>query len=265
MPTPTQIDALPAASVVNDADNVPVQQSGITKRATAAQLARPASGTAGGVLSGSYPNPGFAVPMATAAALAAEAATRAADDATTAGFISAEASARSGADAALSTAISTVSGGLATHIADTANPHATTAAQVGALAAANNLSDLADAATARANLGITDPTVLPVGTGPGTVASGNDPRFPTTTIRNLASGTATLVSGAKTVTASQVTATCHIFLTRKNAGGTLGDVSEDSAARAIGSSFSIKSYQPGTAGTVQTADTSVVSWLIVEP
>ena len=65
------------------------------------------SGPAGGVLSGTYPDPVFAVDMATQAELNAEAATRASADTTNA------------------TAIST-------HIANTSNPHATTAAQAGA-------------------------------------------------------------------------------------------------------------------------------------
>jgi len=47
----------------------------------------------------------------------------------------------------------------ATHIASTSNPHSVTASQAGALAIANNLSDLADAATARANLGVTSSVV----------------------------------------------------------------------------------------------------------
>lgn len=46
-----------------------------------------------------------------------------------------------------------------------------------ALQRANNLSDIGSTALARANLGITDPTVLPVGQGPGTIASGNDSRI----------------------------------------------------------------------------------------
>lgn len=39
------------------------------------------------------------------------------------------------------------------HTGNTSNPHATTAAQVGALASANNLSDVASASTARSNIG----------------------------------------------------------------------------------------------------------------
>jgi hypothetical protein len=45
------------------------------------------------------------------------------------------------------------------HAANTLNPHATNAAQAGALAIANNLSDLSDAAAARGNLGLSSTSV----------------------------------------------------------------------------------------------------------
>lgn len=81
------------------------------------------SGPAGGVLGGTYPNPSFAVDMATQAELDAEATTRATDDSTLAGLITSEANARAAADLLR-------------------------------LLASNNLSDLANAGTARTNLGL---------------------------------------------------------------------------------------------------------------
>ncbi|WP_327066885.1 beta strand repeat-containing protein [Kitasatospora sp. NBC_01302] len=52
-----------------------------------------------------------------------------------------------------------------------------TAAEVGALTAADNLSDVASASSARTNLGLGGAAVLNVGTGSGTVAAGNDSRI----------------------------------------------------------------------------------------
>ena len=43
---------------------------------------------------------------------------------------------------------------LSTHLGDTGNPHVVNAAQVGALSTSGNLSELANAATARSNLGL---------------------------------------------------------------------------------------------------------------
>lgn len=86
---------------------------------TIAVAGAPPTGAAGGVLSGTYPNPGFAVDMATQAELDA-------------------------------------------HTGNTSNPHSVTKTQVGLgnvtndaqLKIASNLSDLANAATARSNLGV---------------------------------------------------------------------------------------------------------------
>lgn len=74
---------------------------------------RPPTGGAGGVLSGTYPNPGFAVDMATQAELDAAIATR-----------------------------EPANANIQSHIASTANPHGVTKAQVG-LGNVDNTSDLA--------------------------------------------------------------------------------------------------------------------------
>jgi hypothetical protein len=55
---------------------------------------------------------------------------------------------------ATTTALATTNTALNTHTSNVSNPHGTTAAQVGALAVGNNLSDLQNPATARNNLGV---------------------------------------------------------------------------------------------------------------
>lgn len=69
----------------------------------------------------------------------------------------------------------------ADHIADTDNPHNTTAAQTGSLAVSNNLSDLNSVSTARSNLGLGSAAVLDApASGDATaneVVKGNDTRL----------------------------------------------------------------------------------------
>lgn len=80
-----------------------------------AAIPSPPSGTAGGVLSGTYPNPGFAVDMATQAELDAEASARSSADASETGTRAAadasEAAARVAADALLTPKTRTLTAG----------------------------------------------------------------------------------------------------------------------------------------------------------
>lgn len=71
-----------------------------------------------------------------------------------------------------------------------------TASDVGALAAASNLSDLPNTATARDNLGLGDSAPLDVGDTAGTVAAGDDSRFPTASEKAALAGTDGTPSGA---------------------------------------------------------------------
>jgi hypothetical protein len=89
-----------------------------------------------------------------------------------------------------------------THIADLANPHNVTAAQANALAIANNLSDLGDAATARTNLGL-----VAGGTGDIWVEKAGD----TMTGNLLISGGSLAVTGAITATAGLIVEGAAIF------------------------------------------------------
>ncbi len=70
------------------------------------------SGPAGGVLSGTYPDPGFAVDMATQAELNSEASTRASADTTNATAITTEATTRASADSTHAALTTTAHGGI---------------------------------------------------------------------------------------------------------------------------------------------------------
>jgi hypothetical protein len=74
-------------------------------------------------------------------------------------------------------------------------------------------------------------------------------------------GTATLVTGTKTVSDTNVTANTRILVTRNGDGGTIG--CSYSITRSAGSSFTITSKDKD--GATQAADTSVMAYELIEP
>jgi hypothetical protein len=81
-----------------------------------------------------------------------------------------------------------------------------------------------------------------------------------TSIAKIRHGNATLVAGTVTVTDTAITANSRIQVNRFTDGGTLGD--SYSVTRSAGASFTITSK---TANVTQTLDTSVVTYIIIEP
>ena len=81
-----------------------------------------------------------------------------------------------------------------------------------------------------------------------------------TEIAKLRHGTATLVAGVVTVTDTAITANSRIFPVPFADGGTPG--ARLTPSRSAGASFTITSND---AGVTQTADTSIIAYLIIEP
>jgi len=79
----------------------------------------------------------------------------------------------------------------------------------------------------------------------------------------VATGTATLVAGVVSVSASYITTANSIFLTPQHpgAGIAVGDVRVSALVAGVG--FTITSYQPGSVSIIETLDTSKVAWMIV--
>jgi hypothetical protein len=76
-------------------------------------------------------------------------------------------------------------------------------------------------------------------------------------------GTATLVGGTIPVTTTAVKSNSLIVICRNLPGGTTGELGVPQASIVNGTSFVINSYQAN--GTLQTLDTSQVTWYILEP
>jgi len=76
---------------------------------------------------------------------------------------------------------------------------------------------------------------------------------------NASMGSATLAAGTVTVSTTAVTSSSEIFLTYKSAAGTIGRVCV--GTKTAGTSFVINSLNTDT--TVNTADTSTISWWII--
>ncbi len=74
-------------------------------------------------------------------------------------------------------------------------------------------------------------------------------------------GRTALSSGTVTVSTTSVTASSIILLTRVVAGGTVGELQVGTVTAST--SFVINSVQPGTASTIQSADTCTVAWLVI--